>query len=451
MSSAIKLRFLARHARQTLPPSRLNGQLHLRLSASRSYQTRSLSSRSQILTKMSKRPLAMEQQSNTVARNGQSRSISIRGTGSIKENIKLLWRYHPYHMVGVTVILLIGVYMLGWLNYYYTYYHQQMFHNYPEPVVKQMRKAWYYTEVEFNPQLALRYYAKAIDAARELRMDPYSNEVIGIKECVIYTREKAGDIAYAAKLWETMRADILQQSDAALSLLELSEEERQQRRTRLLKRTVQISVKLAELYSNPEMHNDTSALELLMWSVTTVLRETAARNAINATPETHGEWISNDEFGASLEALGHKYESQNAHYLAAPLFLQALAAKEKTDCHSVVLMNNLAISLAQQNPPAERGVPPPDRAMLVRNARQWAEKALRVAADIAPPVRDEECDTGCATALYNLGEMAEMLEEREEARRKYQEALSLASAIGFVEGEKQAKDALRRLDGRGLR
>ncbi|KAF2155082.1 hypothetical protein K461DRAFT_291969 [Myriangium duriaei CBS 260.36] len=349
-------------------------------------------------------------------------------------------------------MILFGIYMLGWVNYYYTYHHQQMFHNYPEPVVKQLRKAWYYTEIEFHPQAALKYYAKAVDACRELSMDPFSNEVIGIKECLIYLKEKCGDIPHAAKLWETLRADVLQQSDEALSLTELSEQERQQRRTRLLKRSVQISVKLAELYSDPAMHNDASALELLMWSVTTVLRETAARNAVHATTESHGEWISNDQFGASLEALGHKYEESNAHYLAAPLFLQALAAKEKTDCHSVVIMNNLAISLAQQNPPRERGMPPPDRAQLVRSGREWAEKALRVAGEIVPPERDEECDTGCATALYNLGEMAEMLNERREAKAKYKEALSLAKAIGFEEGEAVAKEALARIkkeDSRG--
>lgn len=318
--------------------------------------------------------------------------------------------------------------------------------------MKQLRKAWYYTEIELQPQLAMKYYAKAIDACRELHIDPFSNEVLGIKESIVYLREKCGDLPRAAKLWEQIRADVLQQSEASLSLSELSPEDCQKRRTRLLKRAVQISVKLAETYSDPTMNNDTSALELLMWSVTTVLRETAARNAVHATVESHGEWLSNDQFGASLEALGHKYEAQNAHYLAAPLFLQALAAKEQTDCHSVVLMNNLAISLAQQQPPRERGVPPPDRAQLVRAGREWAQKALRVAGEIAPPSRDEECDQGCATALYNLGEMAEMLEERGEARRKYNEALSLAKATGFAEGEVVAKEALARLereDGRG--
>lgn len=37
-------------------------------------------------------------------------------------------------MIGVTIVLLAGLYMLAWTNYYYVYYHQKMFHNYPEPV-----------------------------------------------------------------------------------------------------------------------------------------------------------------------------------------------------------------------------------------------------------------------------------------------------------------------------
>jgi len=122
----------------------------------------------------------------------------------------------------------------------------------------------------------------------------------------------------------------------------------------------------------------------------------------------------------------------------------------RRDCHSVVLMNNLAAALVQQVVPAEPGRPPPTRAQLRDSGRAWAQRALQLAAGIAPPERTAECDTGCAVATHNLGEFAEMAGDLVEARDRYEEAMSLANALGFQDGVVAAGEGLRRLDeGRG--
>jgi hypothetical protein len=108
-------------------------------------------------------------------------------------------------------------------------------------------------------------------------------------------------------------------------------------------------------------------------------------------------------------------------------------------------VNNLSISLAQQDPPSTPGQPPVSRSALVDNAREWAKKALAVASKIQPPERSEECDVGCAVATHNLGELAEMDGDIAEARRCYEEARSLARAIGFQEGVVNSEAALKRL------
>lgn len=71
--------------------------------------------------------------------------------------------------------------------------------------------------------------------------------------------------------------------------------------------------------------------------------------------------------------------------------------------------------------------------------------ALAVASNIQPPERSEECDVGCAVATHNLGEFAEMDRDIVEARRRYEEARSLARAIGFQEGVVNSEAALKRL------
>ncbi len=111
-------------------------------------------------------------------------------------------------------------------------------------------------------------------------------------------------------------------------------------------------------------------------------------------------------------------------------------------------MNNLATSLAQQNPPYTPGVPPTSREALVSNARAWANKAIALASGIKPPQRDSECDVGCAVATHNLGEFAEMDGDIAEARRRYGEAKGLAEAIGFRDGVRNAEEGLRRVEGK---
>lgn len=108
-------------------------------------------------------------------------------------------------------------------------------------------------------------------------------------------------------------------------------------------------------------------------------------------------------------------------------------------------MNNLSISLAQQDSPPTPGESPASRSALVGNARAWAEKSLAVGAKISPPERTEECDQACAVATHNLGEFAEMDGNIAEARKRYEEAKSLARGIGFQEGVVNAERALKRI------
>jgi hypothetical protein len=109
-------------------------------------------------------------------------------------------------------------------------------------------------------------------------------------------------------------------------------------------------------------------------------------------------------------------------------------------------VNNLSISLAQQLPPPSSKTAA-TRTQLVSNARQWAQKAISIAANIKPPERTEECDVSCAVATHNLGEFAEMLGDVKEARKRFVEAMNLAQAVGFKEGVVNSGRALRRLDG----
>ena len=151
-----------------------------------------------------------------------------------------------------------------------------------------------------------------------------------------------------------------------------------------------------------------------------------------------------------LAALAHHYEAQDNFYFASQLFLQALMLKTEQDCHSVVLMNNLAAAIAQQSPMPEPGEPPPSVAQLRDSGRSWVNHALVLASKIKPPLRNGECDQGCVVATHNLGEFAEMDGNLHEARERYEEAGSIAHAINFEEGVISADEGLKRLSASGL-
>lgn len=119
--------------------------------------------------------------------------------------------------------------------------------------------------------------------------------------------------------------------------------------------------------------------------------------------------------------------------------------KPTQDCHSVILMNNLAASIAQSAPPTEPGTRPPTPQQMRDSGKAWAVKALELARKISPPLRTAECDQGCAVATHNLGEFAEMAGQWKEARELYEEAHSLAHAIAFEDGMSAAEEGLKRI------
>ncbi|MCJ1340420.1 hypothetical protein MMC09_005716 [Bachmanniomyces sp. S44760] len=313
-------------------------------------------------------------------------------------------------------------------------------HKFPEPVAQKLRQAIWYTNQDLQPNVALKYYLEAIQVAATYGMDPYSDEIIGVKIQIAALMEKAEQYKKAVEVLDLLRTD-------CLNWIDVKGNGEAAGRNRMLGWAVKISVKEGELLSNAYVGDVALAEERLVWAVETALKEQRRRDE-EGVKEGEGPWLSNEELGGSLEELATQYEARNQHYLAAPLYLHALSLVPQGQCHSVVLMNNLATSLAQQSPPPTPGIPPPSQTSLISNARSWAQKSLALAASITPPFRTEECDIGCAVATHNLGEFLEMEGDIRGARVRYEEAGGLARAIGFREGVGNAEEGLRRL-GRG--
>ncbi|ORY59456.1 TPR domain-containing protein [Pseudomassariella vexata] len=400
------------------------------------------------------------------------------------QNLRNLYRQSPEELVlAVAILSCLSIIVLYVIYTYFNYFQAEQFTKFPPDVAKSLRRALYYSNYAPDPKLALKYYKIALEQCDQHGIDPFSDEVLGVKIQMAAWLEKIDNYQNAidvlesillnCKRWidkmeQSVRAGQVDKSGmligAAAAAVSRSQgdvsdedegppENLWAKRTRLLGKTVGISVKLGELYANEHVLQGDTAGERLIWAVETVLKELQRRQT-EGVKEGEGEWMSPEQIGGALEALGNHYESKSQHYLAAPLYLQALTLSPAKTCHAAVLMNNLATSLAQQPisvPPAFGNLPepdrlhspaPPTRATLLTSARSWALQAYHTSLKVEGEDRTEECDEACAVALCNLGDIAAMSGDMEEAKKRFKASLVLSKKINFKAGIHQAQDGL---------
>ncbi|KAL8682018.1 MAG: hypothetical protein Q9186_001894 [Xanthomendoza sp. 1 TL-2023] len=342
------------------------------------------------------------------------------------------------------VSIIIAAIGLVYANYLYQSYIIGEFAAFPEEVAKKLRRALYYSNYDIQPENALKYYKQALIAAEEAGMDPFSDEIFGVKfQMASFFEKQIHQPRMAIEVLERVRQTCLDWEKE-----QGGQKGNRGKRTRVLGQCVRMSVKLGELYAGPEITEYEHAEESLVWAVTTLLKEQARRER-EGVLEEEGEWMNPEEIGGALESLATHSSDRQQHYLASPLLLQAISLIPKTNCHAVILMNNLATSLLLQRTPSTPYDPPADPTALLSNARQWAVKAIETAAAIPQADRNEECDQGCAVAMYNLGEFAYLEGNVVEARRWYEEGRVTSNVCGFEEGERRCEEGLRGLLKRG--
>jgi hypothetical protein len=210
---------------------------------------------------------------------------------------------------------------------YFNYFYHRQFTRYPEPVAKAMRRALYYSNYNPDPQRALKYYKQALDLCNELGLDPFSDDVMGIRIQLAAWLEKIENYGVSAKVLEALLGDCkrwvevmeksvkdgtapkLPVSPKATGEVEDSEQTAADaplpetlwgKRTRILGKAVGISVKLGELYSNEHVMEQELAHDRLIWSVETALEE-SRRRSVEGLKEGEGEWMNPEAIGGALE------------------------------------------------------------------------------------------------------------------------------------------------------
>ncbi|CAL5874521.1 uncharacterized protein PFLUO_LOCUS8817 [Penicillium psychrofluorescens] len=429
-------------------------------------------------------------------------SLAQRVRRSFREASKGIWRKNPILLPLAIFSVVGGVATFAYISYVELTQVAPQYTKFPPPVADALRTGVYYTEINLNAPKALKAYKAALRMALEMGMHPFSDEVMGIKLQVAMMLEKAGLMKPAIEVLERTKTEALewvegleretaapdplkkedkstpsnvQIDDAALQdaekdLKETREFEARQR-TKTLQKVIGIEMKLAELYSSDHIQEDQKAEAAQVAAVEMCLKEMHRRQKLGLPVGGGGSssggdgsdgdtWLSLPEIATALTELATTYSAKERHELAMPLYIRALEMVRVTEgdspsCKQVVLLNDVASAMAgqAQRPTAsspsrqqkQQQQQPVPREQIVEAARQWAQKALDVAARIQPPVRDEECDITCVVATYNLGELAELQNKPDVARQLYIEANSLAKGLEHEEGIAMTDAALKRV------
>ncbi|KAF3090025.1 hypothetical protein TWF102_009495 [Orbilia oligospora] len=361
--------------------------------------------------------------------------------------------YHdsPKQFIFVMVmgVITLGLLAVGAQGAYYTLI--KPLHNYPEDVAKFIRRAIFY-ESKMDIKECMKNYQRAITASEMLSMDPLSDEVTGLKIMYAGIAEKCHAFDKGVEWLERLRFE----------MLTLMEERREELGTigwlKVMKRVIGISVKIGDLQVLDK--DDANAEKTYEWSVKEAMRVMSIQSRLNEDEERpwtvleiaaifeselHHPGRSDskrDETSNSVIDMASFYERTNKFDYATTLYIQAANLFRPPSCHSVILLNNVGACNMQRRLPSGE---PMDRETQLESAKKWMEKALDVASNIKPPARTEECDQGCVVALHNIGEVEEQLGKMDEAMLKFQEAQSLAFAIGFADAYQNAGVAQERI------
>lgn len=198
-------------------------------------------------------------------------------------------------------------------------------HNYPESVAAELRQGLY-CAMNDNPQDSMKHFRSALEQCAALGMDALSDEVTGIKIELAGMLEKHGLPDKTVTILEHVLDEVVVGAKAQPNGPE---------RTRLMKKGVSIGFKLGALYQ--DMEKPAEAEEALVWSVETALRERRRRETENVKVEEEGEWFSDEETAMALENLAGYYGGNDQHFLATPLYLQALDLLPPNTCHAVII------------------------------------------------------------------------------------------------------------------
>ncbi|KFA48228.1 hypothetical protein S40293_09568 [Stachybotrys chartarum IBT 40293] len=355
--------------------------------------------------------------------------------------IREAWRESPVTMSLSICLLLLVIYVgVDFLRSHFKTFYSPEITKYPEPVAQILRRALWYTIARPDPEKALKYWKRAMELCGEIGLDPFSDEVLGIRIYIFAWLVKINNHKAAIDVLQSLLADCRKWLDvmdqavrdgrvneagrlvadpksipSSVASLEPADHEKPsdatktdetsnasqgtseqgqevipvetlwRKRQRLLAVAVRASIHLGEVYADEHVLDPEKSHEHLLWGVETSLKEMERRRKDG--PRLGEEaWLSPEELGSSMESLGRDYERKSQFHLAIPLFFQALRLCD-SPCHRAVIMTSLSAAFAQH----PMYSPTSSEASAIENLKDLFDSSM-------PRTRQECLDAGAAWA-----------------------------------------------------
>lgn len=208
---------------------------------------------------------------------------------------------------------------------YFSYFNGEHFTKYPDDVAKSLRRALYYSNHQHDPEQALKYFKMALAQCAANGLDPFSDDVVGIKIRVSqWLEDRLNDITGAVKVLDIVLNEhkewleicattpeklprapvvgtVIGEGESARTI---TQEDFQHwlraARNRVLMKSVQISIKLGELNAHDQVLDKDKSHDHLIWGVETALKESRRRQA-EGVKDGEGSWVTPQDIGGAME------------------------------------------------------------------------------------------------------------------------------------------------------
>ncbi|RDW93361.1 TPR domain protein [Aspergillus mulundensis] len=343
----------------------------------------------------------------------QTRSLSYldRTRLGLKQASKGIWRKYPFLLPFAILGVIGSTLAFAYIVYVELFHNAPQYHKFPLEVVKPLRKAVYYTDVMLQPQLAVKYYKEALKAAAAVGMDPFSDEVIGIKLQVADVLERSGNVKPAINVFEMTKKEMVEwvqkgrenaaerqklldeqmkmvekeskshaKLDTKLEInnpqildtfeqIQAGEENLKQQQDKCIKKAVGISLKLADLYDSDHMQDSKKSEEAAEAAVDLSMkelqyRENAGLPVCKADPDAEEHktpYITQREAAMALSSLAQIYRNRDESGLAVACYMRALDLLRAEEgpvptCSQARMIGDIASILTMQSVKAAAAV-----------------------------------------------------------------------------------------------
>ena len=287
--------------------------------------------------------------------------------------------------------------------------------DYPAAVEQQLRLALHFIHKQPNSDRAAECFGRALEAAEQCSMDPFSKEVLGIRVRLATAFAEFHMVKASIEVLDGIVKDCeenfteLSRSSIRKALKGEKEQQPQDQQTTMLRTIIEMKFMAAKLYMSEDMQDPASAKKTLSDAIGLLVQHTQDRQT-KSFNENNAAGLTLDEIAAMLNDMADLYWVCHEHANAIQVFTLTLgvlrkACNGKPSCKEAQVLGGISGAMAsavlEPNAIINGQLATPETVRAAREAAmRWAELAISVAEKVPPEERVEHiCEGAVLSSL----------------------------------------------------